>query len=552
MSQPHLLQRFYHFEQTRAHEPYLTQAWQGQTHVFSWQEAGLCARRLARFLQSQDFAPGSRIGIYSKNSAYWVIADLAILMAGYVSVPIYPSLAGEGVKDILTHAEAVAVVVGHLDGINPHQGIPHGILKIATPLCREPLDALLWQDIQEAFTPITDNILPAHEALCTLIYTSGTTGTPKGVMHSFNTLSQASARWAAMNDLKPGDTVFSYLPLSHVGERLAVETGSIFLGLQIFFNESLETFIADLRQSRPDVFFAVPRIWLKLSQALRALMPEALAAALANQQPLSAEQQRQARSLVGLDRARYGISGAAPVPGNLLDFFQALGMPMIEIYGMSENFGYAHLGELNQTPRGWIGPANPEVCVKLGADQEVLLKSPGNMLGYFKDPELSARTLDQDGFLHTGDKGEINEQGLLRIIGRVRDSFKTSKGKFVAPGPIENTLAAHPLVEHVCVAGTGLSQPIALLILSPQAATVAPAQQQAALNELLRSTNSGLENHERLNALVILSDVWGIETGELTPTLKVKRPIIEARYQSLLEAAENAQGVIAAHTLFTH
>ena len=547
---PTLLESFYRFEQERADEVYLTQSQGGQYHDLSWSQAGEQARRLATYLQAQGYPEGSRIALYSKNSAYWVIADLAIWMAGHVSVPLYPSLAGNGVRQILQHSQAVAVVIGQLDIADAHAGIPEGVHKIATPLCRDAGDSVRWEAIQANHAPLAQSPRPDRERCATIIYTSGTTGEPKGVMHSFRTASVASWQWAQLSNLKAGDTVFSYLPMSHVGERLAVECGSLHLGLRVFFNESQDSFIADLKHSRPDVFFGVPRIWIKLFQAMRAFMPRPLLELIEQGVSLTPEQQTEARAAVGLDRARFGVSGAAPVPPSLLTWYNRLGLPMIEVFGMSENFGYSHLGVVGVTPPGWIGPACPDVDVLLAGDGEVLIRSPGNMLGYFNDPQRTAEALDADGYLHTGDMGEVDAQGLLRVIGRVRDNFKTSKGKFVAPAPIENALSASPLVEHVCVVGSGCTQPLALVILAPQAAGLDQTIRLAQLDNLLAELNESLEKHERLSALLLLDDLWSVDGGELTPTLKVKRNIIEQRYGVLIEtASESGRGVLHARDI---
>jgi long-subunit acyl-CoA synthetase (AMP-forming) len=240
------------------------------------------------------------------------------------------------------------------------------------------------------------------------------------------------------------------------------------------------------------------------------------------------------------------LSGAAPVPQTLLEWYQRLGLDVLEVYGMTENCGYSHIGRAGQHTPGWIGGACPEVEVRIDPSGEVLVRSGATMLGYFKDPQKTFETLTDDGFLRTGDKGEQDAEGNLRLTGRIKEIFKTSKGKYVAPAPIENRLAVHSRIEQVCVVGDGLSAPLGLCVLSAvglqDAASTARNGLHSSLEALLEEVNGVLDKHERLRRLVVVKDSWAVENGFLTPTLKIKRNVIEtaygARFQEWSERSE--------------
>ena len=251
---------------------------------------------------------------------------------------------------------------------------------------------------------------------------------------------------------------------------------------------------------------------------------------------------------LGLDKLRIGISGAAPLSTSLIDWFKALGIEILEGYAMSENFAYAHTTRSGTAKTGFVGTPCPSVSCKIGEQGEVLLKSPATMLGYFKEPEMTAAAFDQDGYLRTGDKGDIDDQNRLRITGRIKEIFKTSKGKFVAPAPIEDLLLRNLLVEHGCVVGAGLTQPMALIVLSEAGQVQLQKEGPGALNESLQATlaaiNGSVDKHENLSHIVVVNEVWDIENGLMTPTLKIKRAVLEEQYCDRIERwASEKQGV---------
>lgn len=241
---------------------------------------------------------------------------------------------------------------------------------------------------------------------------------------------------------------------------------------------------------------------------------------------------------LGLDAAQIGFTGAAPLPAQILSWYRELGLDLIEVYGMTENAATSHACHRGDVRPGYVGVPLPGVECRLADDGEVLVKSPGQMLGYYRASEDAQQCFTSDGFFRTGDRGEVDEAGRLRITGRVKELFKTSKGKYVAPVPIENRLGAHPFIEAICVTGPGEPQPFALLMLAAdkyrqsREDDATRGQLERELTALLAQVNSGLEHHEQVEYSVIVQEPWTIESGLLTPTLKIRRSQIESRYLS--------------------
>ncbi|WP_236189976.1 AMP-binding protein [Pseudomonas pharyngis] len=517
----------------------------GQVETLTWADVGHQARCAAHWLRSREWPPGSHIALISKNCAHWIIADLAIWMAGHVSVPLYPNLTAESVNQVLTHSESVLAFIGKLDdwqGMSP--GVPAGLTTVSLPL--HPLGTFdfNWDDVQRS-SPIQDDPRPAAEQLATIIYTSGTTGQPKGVMHSFANLGFATTRGTQLFGLNENDRLLSYLPLCHVAERMFVELASIYTGQTVFFAESLDTFLADLKRARPTAMFGVPRIWTKFQMGVYSKIPAKRLDLLLGLPFIGRRIGHKVLAGLGLDALRVALSGAAPVPLTLLRWYQKLGLDVLEVYGMTESCGYSHICLPGQYKEGWIGRPCPDVEVRIDESGEVQVRSQANMLGYFKEPQKTAETLTEDGFLRTGDKGEQDAEGRLRLTGRLKEIFKTSKGKYVAPAPIENRLAVHSRIEQVCVVGDGLSAPLGLCVLSAVGREEPRAPLHSSLEKLLEEVNAVLDKHERLRRLVVVKDSWAVENGFLTPTLKIKRNIIEDTYGARFEEwSERSEAVL--------
>ena len=529
------LDAFYVREASQPNKPYLRQPLPGgQLETLTWGDVGDQARRAASWLRALQLAPGSHIGIISKNCAHWIISDLAIWMAGHVSVPLYPNLGAESVRQVLEHAAVALVFIGKLDdwpAMAP--GIPAGVACVGLPLRPSGRFDYLWSDLQ-ACAPIQDQPKPAADQLATIIYTSGTTGMPKGVMHSFANFAFGATRGVQLFGITEAERMLSYLPLCHVAERMFVEMVSFYAGSSVFFADSLDTFLHDLKRARPTVMFGVPRIWSKFQLGVYAKVSARRLDWLLQVPLLGPMIGRKVLAGLGLDAVRYALCGAAPVPETLLKWYRRLGLDLLEVYGMTENCGYSHVCRSGKQKHGWIGQACPDVEVRIAESGEVQVRSGTTMQGYYLEPEKTAETITADGFLCTGDKGEQDSDGNLRLTGRIKEIFKTSKGKYVAPAPIENRLAAHHRIEQVCVIGDGLQQPVALCVLSEaalsQAASGERSELERSLLALLRQVNGQLDKHERLLGLVLVNDVWAIDNGFLTPTMKIKRAVIEATY----------------------
>ncbi|MCW0922845.1 AMP-binding protein [Pseudomonas sp. RG1] len=507
----------------------------GQVETLTWADVGHQARCAAHWLRARELPPGSHIALISKNCAHWIIADLAIWMAGHVSVPLYPNLTAESVAQVLTHSESALAFIGKLDDwAGMSQGVPAGLPTISLPLHPPGEFDYSWADLQSC-SPIQDDPRPAAEQLATIIYTSGTTGLPKGVMHSFANLGFATSRGTQLFGLNENDRLLSYLPLCHVAERMFVELASIYTGQTVFFAESLETFITDLQRARPTAMFGVPRIWTKFQMGVYSKIPAQRLDFLLGLPFIGKRVGHKVLAGLGLDALRVALSGAAPVPQTLLAWYQKLGLDVLEVYGMTEGCGYSHICLPGRYKQGWIGQPCPEVEVRIDESGEVQVRSQANMLGYFKEPQKTAETLTADGFLRTGDKGEQDSEGRLRLTGRLKEIFKTSKGKYVAPAPIENRLAVHSRIEQVCVVGDGLSAPLGLCVLSTVNQQEPRASLHASLEKLLEEVNAALDKHERLHRLVVVKDYWAVDNGFLTPTLKIKRNVIEDRYGARFE-----------------
>jgi len=537
------LQRLYHWEKTAAARVVLTQPLGGgRVREFTWAEVLDQTRRIAAHVKARGLPPGSRVAILSKNTAYWLISDFAIWMAGCVSVPLYPTLAAGTIRQILEHCEAQLLFVGKLDGWDAMKGgVPDGLSCIGMPLA-PPNDYPAWDAIVQSTAPLAESPVRDADELSTIMYTSGTTGMPKGVMHSFGTFAWSMQAALKRVPIDVDSRILSYLPLAHVAERTLVEHALLATGLRVFFAESLETFTADLQRARPTVFFSVPRLWVKFQQAVNAKMPPAKLARMLKVPLLGSVVRRKILSTLGLDQCRFAAGGAAPMPPQLLAWYAALGLPIIEVYGMTENCGVSHATVPGVQRSGTVGQPYEGVQSRIdAANGEIQVKSPGLMLGYYKEPELTRDAFTADGWLHTGDKGQLDVEGNLRITGRVKDLFKTSKGKYVAPAPIEDRLVMNSALEACVVTGANLGQPLGIVMLNAEAALRASAQAdraalEASLAAHLQTINAKLDPHEQLDCLVVVATPWSVENGFITPTFKVKRSRIEEVYGPMYEA----------------
>lgn len=549
-----ILDYIFEHEKNLANQVYLTQPiGGGQTIDYTWAEAVDQSRRMAAHLKAQNFEPGARIAVLSKNSAHFMMAELAIWMAGYTTVAIFPTETAETINYVLDHSGASLLFVGKLD-IWPQQksGVPASLPCIALPLSPKN-DYEAWDAITARTKPLAGKPQRAGTDIAILLYTSGSTGTPKGVMHNFERITRVSE--SINKDIKSrignGDNrVLSYLPLAHVFERAWVECASFVDGkTHVFFAESLDSFVQDLNRARPTIFISVPRLWLKFQQGVFAKMPPAKLSRLLKIPILRGIVKRKVLKNLGLDQALLAGSGSAPIPAALIAWYRDMGLNLIEGYAMSEDFAYSH----NSTPEinepGCVGVPLPGVQVRISEEGEILIKSPGQLVGYYKRPDLDKEVFTEDGYFRTGDRGERRADGLLKITGRVKEIFKTSKGEYVSPAPIENKINAHPLIEACMVSGAGQAQAYGMVVL---AEAVRPQQNdpqfrkdvEQQLGALLTEVNATLPPYEKLQMIVVAKEPWTIENGSLTPTMKIKRSRIEADVTTKVESWYSKKGPV--------
>jgi long-chain acyl-CoA synthetase len=535
------LQRLYQHERQRPQAIYLSQPFaDGTVRDFSWAETLNQSRRLAAHLLAQNWPAGSHIALLGRNSAWWFIADFAIWMAGHVSVPLYHTLTAPSIRQIIEHSECRACLIGRLDDDAVlDAGLPAGLYRIRMPDSRGS-DGSDWDEIQTNTRPIEQQPLREADEVATIVYTSGTTGAPKGVMHTFATLGLVSSMSVNTFGATAADRLISYLPLAHIADRGFCQLASVQTGCRVFFAFGIDTFVNDLRRARPTLFLSVPRLWTKFQQGVNAQLPQARLQRLLKLPILSGIVSKKILRGLGLDAVRVAFSGAAPTPPELFRWYRALGIELLEVYGMSENFGISHVGRLGRYRPDSIGPGWDGVIARIDPNSgELQMKSPGAMRGYYKAEAATREAFTEDGYLKTGDRGELSEDGFLKITGRIKEQFKTSKGKFVVPAPIENRLCIGGKIEACCVTGgDALPSPLAMVMLGAEEHARCLHDEAARhattswLEQLLTKVNAELERHERLACLVVTPEAWTVANGLVTPTMKVRRNEIDCRYRS--------------------
>lgn len=521
----------------RPDQAWLFQPVNGAWTTITWSQAEDQVRRMATALQKLGFAPGSAIAISGRNTAHWFLADLAIAMAGYVSVGLYPKQAQSAVKYILDHCDAKAVFIGPMpDPADFAAALPAGLKKIGFPYPDVSIACdYQWDELIKSSAPFSGYTPPDPKAVTTLVYTSGTTGNPKGVMITGENQSFATTGLLKTMPAKGKEVFFSYLPLAHMFERGALELASIYLGAEVHFLEALEKLPEQLKEVAPTRFFGVPLVYGRIQAGVLKKLPQEKLDRLLSIPLLSSLIRRKIKQGIGLHRARYMFVGAAAMPIPLMQWMEKLGLTVLQGYGMTENSIYATANLPGANRLGSVGRAMPGADMKLSEEGEILFKHPSVMKGYYKDPEKTAETFTADGWLRTGDKGRIDEDGYLFITGRVKDIFKTQKGKYIAPAPIEGSLARNTDIEQLCFVGSNLKQPIMIVTLNVDAQKKPRADVERQLAADMDAVNAALEPHEEIGKIVVAKDTWSIDDGMLTPTMKVKRDQVEKRYAELIE-----------------
>ncbi len=545
------LEMLFEWEKKQPNRIFLRQPLQGLWTEYNWAEVGRQVRRMAQVLRDLGCQNGDRVALLSKNCSHWIIADLAIMMAGCVSVPLYPTQQADSIEYVLKHSESKIIFVGKLDQWQKMEsGIPAGIPRISFPY-PDPMTAdYNWNDLLKAGKSMEGQLIPHLDQLASIIYTSGTTGFPKGVMHSFRTISYAAQGYRETFKFGPDDKFFSYLPLSHVAERVLVEMVGLYCGTTISFAESLDTFAQNLRDVSPTAFFSVPRLWKKFQLGILEKVPQQKLDRLLSIPIVAGLIKRKIRQGLGLQNARSIGSGAAPIAPSLLQWYKKIGIDIMEGYALTENFGYATANHRGLNQLGSVGPAQPGTKLTIDDRGEIWIKNGAAMLGYYKDPAGTAEVLF-DGSIRTGDMGEVDKNGFLKITGRLKEIFKTDKGKYIAPAPIENFfLADNPYIEQLCVTGDSLSNPVALCVLTESARN---QPQDLILREFSASLlrlNKKLESHERIDRCILIQEEWTVDAGMMTPTLKVKRHQVEAKYRGVISKAVSAkESIVYEHSL---
>jgi long-subunit acyl-CoA synthetase (AMP-forming) len=529
------LTMLYKWEKEQPDILYMTQPIGDTELTFTWHETAQEVRKVAAALLAKNYPKGSRIAVLSKNCAHWMIVDLGIMMAGHISVPIFATAGQETISYVLEHAGCSLIFVGKLDNTEAQEiAVPASIEKIGFPY--PGAVGASWEQFTD-IEPLSESPLPDMNEIMTVIYTSGSTGQPKGVVHTYQTICWAACNSLSALSVNEDDRIVSYLPLAHITERVLVELASFYSRMQIRFVESLATFTRDVKACQPTLFISVPRLWTKFQLGVLAKLPQKKLSFLLSIPFVGKKIAKKIRNEMGFGSARLWASGSAPLAPATIEWFHTIGVDICEGWGMTENSAYG-TGSVpfKEDKIGCIGKAYDGVELRIAEDGEIQVSSPCNMVGYYKEPEKTAGVFTNDGFLRTGDKGVIDAEGYVKITGRLKDIFKTEKGKYVAPAPIEAKLMENPIVEQVCVTGTNLPQPIALLVLSEQAREHNKIGIVESLRETLTKVNNSLESHQKLDRIVIFNEEWSIENDLLTPTLKVKRHVIEDKFKSIILA----------------
>jgi len=528
-----LQQQILHRAEATPDQLYLCQPVDRQWQHWTWGQAVDEAKRLASGLQKLGLQPGDRVGLMSKNCAHWIIADLAMILSGLVSVPIYPTANATTVAGVLAHCRARACFIGKLETPDEQlAGIGDDLITIAMPYpgaqATHRWDALL-ADSADDFQPHA-----AEEGdLATLLYTSGSTGEPKGAMHSYANFSFVGESLANAIGVRKNDRVLSYLPLSHCTERAYVEGGSFYAGSTLYFVESLDTFMDDLQHARPTLFGSVPRLWKKFQLGVLEKLPQHKLDKLMRLPLICTLIRRKIKKGLGFGQTEWFASGSAPIAISLLEWWQRLGVTICEGWGMTETFAYGTQIGRGEKPRfGTISKALPGVELKTSDEHELLIQCPCMMQGYYENEDLTRQSF-VDGWFRTGDRAFIEEQGWVTITGRLKELFKTSKGKYIAPVPLESLLARNEMIELACVIGERLDQPVALVQLA-EGLQADMRELRRRLVETLERVNAELEPHQRIERIIVTREAWTIENEFLTPTLKIRRQRIEKHYRDVV------------------
>jgi long-chain acyl-CoA synthetase len=496
------------------------------------------ARKMSTALKSLGLNKGDHIGIYSKNCYHWILADLAMMIGGFVSLPFFASLPKAQLNEVIIKGDLKALFIGKLDKWDDrYEAVPQNVKIIRFPHYEGNAivdHGVLWDDLIRENKPDNENRVPSTEDLWTILFTSGTTGSPKGVMHTYYSpaiVLEQEEKYGSLGVDKLSELrYFSFLPLNHVGERIGVEMNCLKMGGSLSFGESIDTFIKNLQETQPTFFFAVPRIWTKFQLGVFSKVSENKLNFLLRIPVIGSIVKKRLRTALGLSCAEITLTGAALTYTNIKKWYRELDIHLREVYGMTEACGGITLTPIGDFSVGNVGKPVPGTEIKIDpTTEEIIFRSPQMMKGYYNDPVSTGEVL-RDGWMHSGDRGKLDENGYLYVLGRVKDVFKTSKGIYVVPNQIEESVMLHSYVEQVCVVGLGIAQPIALVNLSETTKSISANEITSVLKEHLFQINQTLVQHEKVSAIVICKENWSEQNQLLTPTLKARRNKIDEQY----------------------
>jgi len=546
-----LVEYFYRFEKEKADRPFIHQPFGDTWETYTWSEAGDKARRLATWLKKQCSKEHAHISVVSKNCREWLIADIAIMLAGFVSVPFYANLTGDQLREVIELGDIDLVLFGKVEAWDDMKtGIPPSVKvgKFPHYAGNPTIDLGTDWDTMMKEEPLPGNPIPKMDDVWSIIFTSGTTGTPKGAFFTQDKVATAlqhpsSAYWFLLDE-KNENRFFSYLPLNHIAER-TIEVMTIRFGAEISFVESLDTFAQNLKDTKPTLFLAVPRIWTKFKQGILSKIPQKKLDTLLRIPLVNGFIKKKLRAALGLEKARICITGAAPMTAHDKAWWVKLGIPLSEAYGQTESFGYGTYAAVGGIRPSKIGKAHEGFELKIDeATDEILFKLPMVMNGYYQDPEKTAETI-RDGWLHTGDAGTLDSDGYLAITGRVKDTFKTEKGEFIVPTKIEDEFSPNSDIEQLCLLGLGMPQPVMVVVPSESGAGKPKAELEKSIEATMLGVNETLPRYTKVSTVVIAKEPFTTENGLLTPTMKVKRFNVHQKYASQLRAyCEHEDNVI--------
>jgi long-chain acyl-CoA synthetase len=508
---------------------------------WTWSECHAEINALAAWEETFFDGTGHCVGLLSKNGSHWYFADYGTIAAGNVVIPMFTTLPRETADYVMSFTEMKLLFIGETENWEQvREVLPEGITLVCLPGVEVEEEHLRWEDIVAPHRGGMPGYQCQPDDLVSLVFTSGTTGVPKGVMQTHASNIIPITRFSDAFNMDIGARFFSYLPLSHIAERQIVEGSSLVNCGEVHFNENLGTLLRDLPECRPHVMFGPPRVWEQLQQGIIAQFgsQEAVDAALnADAEGVG----KLVREKLGLDEAVYLLTAAAPTPPALIDWYERFGIILMEGFGQTECMGPI-VSSAESRRVGSIGKAMPGVEIRISEEGELQVKADGCSPGYYKMPEKTAETF-VDGWVYTGDKVRMDEDGFYYITGRVKDYFKTIQGKFVAPTPIENIFSENPYTEQICLLGRGYSKTVMTCVLSALAQELPREVVETTLRERVDAVNNEVDKHARIGAVVVSIEPWSIENGVLTPTMKIRRERIEGLFGARSEelARQSAQ-----------